>query len=342
MQLDFNQQKIVEATEPKIIVSSAAGGGKTRVLTERIRYLLQHNYSPQKIIAITFTNAAADEIKQRLNFTDNLFIGTIHSLANKYLLSKGIDTSDIIQEEEFDKLFLRIKENLYVVPEVDYLLLDEGQDSTPEQFEFLLDIIKPKEFMIFEDCKQCIYEFSGVDPNYILNLKRNPEIKTYNLDINYRCGKNILNFAKQIMRPLGQDYQDISVSKTSYSGDVIKIQLDFKSIISRIRKYDDYKDWFILTRTNAQLDEVIEKLKKAQIPYDTFKKSDLSNSELQNRLNQNTVKVLTIHTSKGLENKNVVVIGAQFYSDSERRVSYVAATRAKQILVWIQKKKRKK
>jgi superfamily I DNA/RNA helicase len=44
--------------------------------------------------------------------------------------------------------------------------------------------------------------------------------------------------------------------------------------------------------------------------------------------------VLTIHTAKGLEANNVVVIGAKFFNVEERCVSYVAATRARNLLIW--------
>ena len=57
---------------------------------------------------------------------------------------------------------------------------------------------------------------------------------------------------------------------------------------------------------------------------------------------RDTVKVLTIHTSKGLERKNVVVIGARFYNTDERCVSYVAATRAIDKLIWVTNKPKKK
>ena len=55
-------------------------------------------------------------------------------------------------------------------------------------------------------------------------------------------------------------------------------------------------------------------------------------------MNENTVKVLTIHTAKGLEAKNVVVIGARWNDVEERCINYVAATRAKELLVWTTKK----
>jgi superfamily I DNA/RNA helicase len=97
---------------------------------------------------------------------------------------------------------------------------------------------------------------------------------------------------------------------------------------------DGFGDWFVLTRTNAQIDEIAAVFKRYGIPYDTFKRAQLDNKELNKKMKENTVKVLTIHTAKGLEANNVIVIGAKFYNLEERCISYVAATRARNMLIW--------
>ena len=54
-------------------------------------------------------------------------------------------------------------------------------------------------------------------------------------------------------------------------------------------------------------------------------------------MNENSIKLLTIHTAKGLEANNVIVYGAQWNNDEEIRINYVAATRAKNLLIWMNK-----
>ena len=83
-------------------------------------------------------------------------------------------------------------------------------------------------------------------------------------------------------------------------------------------------------------------LKTFGVPYDTFKRSELNNKELNERMKANTVKVLTIHSAKGLEANNVIVIGSKFYNLEERCISYVAATRARNWLIWTRMPTRKK
>ena len=342
MELSKIQKQIVEAKEPYILVNSCAGSGKTRCLVHRLQYLLNIGVAPSKIVAITFTNAAAEEILERIASPQGLFVGTIHSYANQLLLMGGVNTSDILDKEQFDKLFSRIKKHPECIKEVEYLLLDEGQDSTAQQFEFALQTIKPQNWMIFADHRQSIYRFSGATPEYILNLMESPEVTTYELTENYRNAPEILQYAKNGIRTLGRDYEDYSVPMRSTHGRVIDVPYSGEGIATTIERYVsrgdcDYKDWFILTRTNAELDTILQVLKRHKIPTDTFKRAQLDNKGLKEKMRENTVKVLTIHTAKGLEADNVVVIGARYRDIEEKCVNYVAATRARNLLVWAYK-----
>ena len=342
MELSKIQKEIVEAKEPYILVNSCAGSGKTRCLVHRLQYLLNIGVAPSKIVTITFTNAAAEEILDRIARPQGLFVGTIHSYANQLLLMGGIDTSDILDKEQFDKLFSRIKKHPDCIKEVEYLLLDEGQDSTAQQFEFALETVNPKNWMIFSDHRQSIYRFSGATPEYILNLMESPEVTTYELTENYRNAPEILQYAKNGIRTLGKDYEDYSIPMSKFHGRVVDVPYSGEGIVTTIERYVnrgdcDYKDWFILTRTNAELDAIMQVLNRHKIPADTFKRAQLDNKGLKEKMRENTVKVLTIHTAKGLEADNVVVIGARYRDIEEKCVNYVAATRARKLLVWAYK-----
>lgn len=342
VELTKQQRAIVEATEPYVVVVATAAAGKTRCITERVRWLLNNGVPGEEIVTITFTNAAAEEISERLGNPTGVFIGTIHSLANYYLKTSGIDTSRVLNDEKFDDLFKLIKKNPHCVQHVSHLIVDEAQDSNPQQFEFLLDMIAPDNYMLMGDHRQSIYRFNGATPEYILSLMESPEVTTYELTENYRNAPEILQYAKNGIRTLGRDYEDYSVPMRSTHGRVIDVPYSGEGIATTIERYVsrgdcDYKDWFILTRTNAELDTILQVLKRHKIPTDTFKRAQLDNKGLKEKMRENTVKVLTIHTAKGLEADNVVVIGARYRDIEEKCVNYVAATRARNLLVWAYK-----
>lgn len=339
MELSKAQKRIVETTEPYVVVIASAASGKTRCLAERVRWLLANGVPAEEIVTITFTNAAAEEISDRVGNPPGLFIGTIHSLANYYLRAAGVDTSKVLNDERFDDLFKLIKKHPSCVKHVTHLIVDESQDSTPEQFEFLLDMIAPDNYMLLGDHRQAIYRFSGATPDFILNLMESPEVMTYDLNENYRNAPEILRYAQDLIRPLGYDYEDYSIPMRTQRGRIVDVEYSESGLCSTIKRYveegkSEYKDWFVLTRTNAELENMRVALEKAGVPCDTFKKAQLTNKGLSDKMNENTVKVLTIHTAKGLEADNVVVIGARWRDIEERCINYVAATRARNLLVW--------
>lgn len=93
MNLSNNQRQIVEASmDHAIQVLASAGSGKTRVLTERVRHILETT-KKEGVIALTFTNKAAEEMTARLagcdQVEDRVWIATIHSLAQRILEKYG-------------------------------------------------------------------------------------------------------------------------------------------------------------------------------------------------------------------------------------------------------------
>lgn len=345
--MNLIQDQIIQTNEPKVLVNSAAAAGKTHVLTERIRYLLETGVSPEEIVAITFTNNAASVMYERLGNPKGLFIGTVHSYCNFLLRCAGIDTSNLLDEERFDDLFPLIQEHPECVRHITHLLLDEGQDSTKEQFEFF-ELLNPDNFMYFFDIRQSIFSFNGADPDYLIQKMDDPDVVVFNMVQNHRNYREILQFAKKFLFRLGPSYTDnsIPVRGSSYGcvfeGDYTPSEAVeiFKRVNAQLN--DEWKDWFILCRTNADVELFSILLNKEGIPNDTFKQSELSHSEIENRMKENTVKILTVHSAKGMENKNVLVFNVRAYKDEEARICYVAATRARDHLIWIRMPKKKK
>ncbi|MCA9725607.1 MAG: UvrD-helicase domain-containing protein, partial [Kurthia sp.] len=95
--MNEQQAEAVQATEGPLLIMAGAGSGKTRVLTHRIAYLvIEKMIKPSNILAITFTNKAAREMRERIdgilgNGTgDRMWVSTFHSMCVR-ILRRDID-----------------------------------------------------------------------------------------------------------------------------------------------------------------------------------------------------------------------------------------------------------
>lgn len=425
MKLDKTQEKIVKSTFKNIIVSAGAGSGKTRVLTERVKHLIEIGVEPVNIVCITFTNKAANEMRERLSDVIGVgeaFIGTIHSFANHILKDSGKrydiltadkeieiirnliskyakhttidDYSNYIKWRNMEKLGIIDKsipqpssntcheiqifygevdkpitmeypENLQDVcaknniitfdelitectiyfkkinGSIEYLLVDEFQDIGMNEYEFIMALNAEHNFMVGDDW-QSIYGFKGGDVQIFLTLMQDKNWQSYYMTTNYRNSKKVLNVAKKVIEQ-ADDIIDKKVSAArSESGDVeFDSKYNLTKYLDAMKHYRDYKDWFILARTNKEIYELSQHLTKAGVPFKTFKQGNTSTEELNQIMNSNTVKLLTVHASKGLENKKVIIYGNfqvqiptyRQVNSEERKVFYVAITRAMDKLI---------
>ncbi len=116
-ELDEMQRQAVTSPNGPIMVFAGVGSGKTRVLTYRIAYLLLvHRIPPHRIFAVTFTNKAADEIRQRLEAlvgkaVDPMWLGTFHSSCARMLRQHGqvigLPNDFVIYDEDDQRSLLK-------------------------------------------------------------------------------------------------------------------------------------------------------------------------------------------------------------------------------------------
>ena len=182
----------VKDTEGAILVIAGAGSGKTRVLTNRIAYLvMQKNVNPQDILAITFTNKASDEMKQRLEkmigSLGGMWVSTIHSMCVKILRASigalGYEKNfSIYSEDDKERVLKRIINDMELEPEK-FLKLAKNCISMAKN-----DGLSPREFKEENIRLKYITEITEIFTKYEKQLKENNAldfddllIKTLNL-----------------------------------------------------------------------------------------------------------------------------------------------------------------
>ena len=115
--LNDKQKEAVLATDGPCLVIAGAGSGKTKVLTHKIAYLMAEKYvKPRNILAITFTNKAANEMKERVknlvgDAANDMWIGTFHSICvrilRKFIDRIGFESSFIIFDTSDQKTVVK-------------------------------------------------------------------------------------------------------------------------------------------------------------------------------------------------------------------------------------------
>ena len=150
-QLNAAQKEAVTDTSNHLRIIAGAGSGKTRVLTMRIAYLIEEKHvNPKNILAITFTNKAANEMKKRISemmgeMGDGTFISTIHSLCVRILKEEievlGYPRNFTIVDSDDQKTILKEaykeynieKKDLSYASALDYIANCKYEEVSPDK-----------------------------------------------------------------------------------------------------------------------------------------------------------------------------------------------------------------
>lgn len=202
--LNDKQKEAVLATEGPCLVIAGAGSGKTKVLTHKIAYLIsEKNVKPYNILAITFTNKAASEMKQREekivgDVAQEMWMGTFHSICvrilRRFIDRIGFDTSFLIFDTSDQKTV--VKECLKALNIDDKTFSDRSVLSeisnaknemlTPKAYQakYSGEFRKEKIGQVYELYQKRLRENNAIDFDDIINytidiLSENPDVLQY-------------------------------------------------------------------------------------------------------------------------------------------------------------------
>ena len=282
------------------------------------------------------------QVRLEDDYKDGMFIGTIHSLAARFLTigGYGAKVGSAINEEKFDLFFSYIKKDPSCVQHYSYVLVDEAQDLSYDEYTFIFKMIKPEHFFVVGDPFQNIYyNLKGASAEYMSLLLENDNVVQYDLNENYRNKANILTYAQNALKPLR--LRDNSIPMT-IGGKVYELKFNITQLVELINNTDEYQDWAVLCYSNNDIDYIRDVLDDYNIPTLNFNQRKKTKKEIDDLMSQNKVKVLTVWGAKGLGFPNVIVFGTNWMAmpkqSKERkiesaRVNYVAYTRAMNTLI---------
>ena len=226
--LNSRQQEAVKVKEASILVIAGAGSGKTKVLTHRIAYLIfQKKINPRNILAVTFTNKAAQEMKDRIEFIskdisnrkimEGLWMGTFHSICARILRHEidilGYDKNFVIYDKGDQLSMIRrcLKtldlDSKKYSPNIISSIIDKAKNNLEdvEKFEYnALNFYKKIVARVYKQYQEELFENNALDFSDLILLtvklfKEKPEI--------------LENYQNKFKYTLVDEYQDINFAQ---------------------------------------------------------------------------------------------------------------------------------
>ena len=222
--LNERQRQAVFHTEGPLLVLAGAGSGKTRVLTHRIAYLIEEKgVNPWNIMAITFTNKAAGEMRERVDRligfgSESIWVSTFHSscvrILRRHIGEIGFDTNFTIYDTDDQKVLMKqIIKQLDLDPKMykekamlGYISSAKDKLITPEEFaaQSAGDYRKEKIAEVYEKYQKQLKENNALDFDDLI-------IKTVEL---FQTSKEVLEHYQNRFRYIMVDeYQDTNLAQ---------------------------------------------------------------------------------------------------------------------------------
>jgi superfamily I DNA/RNA helicase len=348
-------------------VLAGPGSGKTRLLTQEIQRRLTQGLTPEQIAGITFTRQAAHELKSRLRPPDGCslpWVGTFHQLARRL----QADLRRLPPQIDLDRLIpdaTRLLESGSKPAWVDALRLiavDEAQDLDRTQVDFLRALRRDTQatLLLVGDPDQAIFGFRQASARFLLDagLYFSRPVKTVTLHENHRSAQAIVTTAQAILAHTAHPdspCRHLTAARTEAHPAVRTLvaasaQEEARRIFEEVRTLTavgvPLTEQAILVRTRAQLQPLRAEAAAWRIPTYTPPLDERlpADRETAEPPADRGITLLTMHQAKGREWTVVFIAGCQAglvphraatgaeEQEEERRLLYVAVTRAKQLL----------
>ena len=204
--LNEQQREAVYQTEGPVLILAGAGSGKTRVLTHRTAYLIEEKgVNPYHIMAITFTNKAAGEMRERIDKivgfgSESIWVSTFHSscvrILRRYIDRIGFDTNFTIYDADDSKSLMkdickRLEIDTKIYKEKSFLAaISSAKDELITPTELMQraltssDYAKRKQAEVYREYQEALHKNNALDFDDLIMktvelLQSDPEVKNY-------------------------------------------------------------------------------------------------------------------------------------------------------------------
>jgi hypothetical protein len=357
--MDLQQEQLARSLgEGHRVIHGVAGSGKTMILGYRAEHLAKLP-STKPILVLCYNRPLAQKLEAIFaakGLSDRVHARNFHKWCRDQLVAYGQPVpegyGDAVFQAQVDNVIRGVERSQIPSGQYQAVLIDEGHDFKPEWLKLVTQMVDPttNSLLVLYDSAQDIYGKSKARGFSFKSVGIQASGRTTILRINYRNTRQILQTANTVankfLSPEEQDDDGVPVVRPVSCGregeNPLVIRLPkasdeaAKIVEAMARAHEEGYAWgemAVLCRKQSERDEVGRLLKARKLPHHV-RKSAADFDPLAN-----TIKVMTMHVSKGLEFPVVALCGVGHMpgdgedEKEEARLFYVAATRATHRLV---------
>ena len=358
--MDLQQEQLARNLgEGHRVIHGVAGSGKTLILGYRCERLAPTLQKPILVLCYNLTLAAKLRSAIRLkNLADKVSVRTFHSWCRAQLVLYNValpENGPEFTNEIVERVISAVERGQ--IPRAQYgaVMIDEGHDFKPEWLKVVAQMVDPStnSLLVLFDDAQSIYDSRTKRKFSFSSVGIQAQGRTTILRLNYRNTAEVLSvayeFAKDFMTPAEAEDDAVPLIRPESAGrrgplpvlnqlPSLQQEADFiaKELAAINKEGWPWREMAVLYRVGFIGEEVTKRLRAAGVPVQWLGEG---NGKREFNPSEDTVKVMTMHSSKGLEFPVVAIPGLGYmpFGDQdaldEAKLLYVAMTRAMEMLL---------
>jgi hypothetical protein len=351
--MDLQQEQLARSLgEGHRVIHGVAGSGKTLILAYRAEQLARAASSSKPILILCYNEPLSVKLESVMasrGLGDRVLVRNFHRWCRQQLVAFGqtVPQGQGMFDAMIENVIRGVERGQIPGRQYQAILIDEGHDFQPAWLKLVTQMVDPdtNSLLLLYDDAQSIYERGRSKQFSFKSVGIQAQGRTTILKINYRNSRQILDTASQIAAEFlraedtGEDgvprVHPISCGKEGHAPMIIRLP-SLRDEATRVAELlavahqqgHGWGDMAVLCRHHHEIEQCAAALQRRRLPYQVRRSAGSYDPT------GDTIKVMTMHVSKGLEFPVVALVGvggmpgAKHEESDEARLFYVAATRA--------------